>query len=211
MTGKHSNIIAFLTVEIVPYDAVHYPGGIFSCNICKKRGAGPVFRCSACNYDVHPSCVNISSEPTFFLDDMASTIKNLSANVLKDYLSNPQKVISIFQACESTCAELIKNTEAHEKLADDAEVSVTELLAKVGEEKKNLLERKKELENLKIEVRDRIEIDIAAAGAPDVIQMNVRGDVFWAEKTDLLKSGNSYFAVMLMYPPTYRGQYMINR
>ncbi|KAH6558847.1 hypothetical protein KP509_1Z042300 [Ceratopteris richardii] len=34
-----------------------YPSGFFICDLCRERGSGAVFHCSACHFDLHPSCV----------------------------------------------------------------------------------------------------------------------------------------------------------
>ncbi len=45
----------------------------------------------------------------------------------------------------------------------------------------------------------------------DIVGMNVRGALRWALRTDLMKSGDSYFTGMLKFTPDSKGYYMINR
>lgn len=51
---------------LVFLQTVPYPTGFFICDLCREKGSGAVFHCSACHFDLHPSCIATGEQISHF-------------------------------------------------------------------------------------------------------------------------------------------------
>ncbi|KAH7366281.1 hypothetical protein KP509_18G071100 [Ceratopteris richardii] len=66
---------------LVLLESVPYPTGFFICDLCREKGSGSVFHCSACHFDLHPSCIATSEQISHFSHyNHALHIENLDTN-----------------------------------------------------------------------------------------------------------------------------------